>query len=601
MPCLLAIRGPSTGKRYTLDGECILGRSFNSDIYIGDLNVSRRHARIIGRPEGGHVVEDLGSGNGTFVNDRLVQRHALRAKDVVRIGGSAFRFEDDPVEPRLRPEVLTALSEIVEHETGEIRLGPTGEIQLGPATAEQAAKQRRKLAGMGQKRAVRMLEAMYAVADAVADEIDLPKLLDKVLGHIFGVFPQADRGFVLLVDSESGQLVPEAIKKRRAGDGSGIRFSQTIVDQVMRRGHGVIRGATVPPDGAVGNARPARPSPPSHSDKLLEEGTPFSLEDDKPVPEVPKMGAPLICRGEALGTLHIEGVRGSPSFSQEDLSLLSAIARQAALAIGNARATQALVAQERFQGDLQMARRIQESFLPRRVPTVPELEFEKYYLPAQHVGGDFYDIVCLGPSQYGILVGDVSGKGVSAALLMAKLTTAIRLYTQSNPDPASVMNHANRTLLETQQDAMFATVLFMLLDLKAGTFTVANAGHQPPMVCSHRFRGVSELDDATAVALGVVPDMEYPQEVYQLVPGDVVLLYTDGINEAMNRQNMEYGMKRLRRVVATGRAEPRVVVQRVVADVQRFVAGAPQSDDQTVVSFGMKVHDPTGPLPSTGD
>lgn len=627
MPSLVAIRGPGAGKRYVLGEECSLGRSFNSDIYIGDLNVSRRHARIV-TVNGSHMIEDLGSGNGTFVNDKLVERQALRTLDIVRIGGSAFRYEEDLPGSRWSQEVLTVIGDMVEPRTGDFRLDPGTTAQL-----ERAVQEQQNLGPVGQKRALKMLQAMYAVADVVANELDLPKLLEKVLDHVLEVFPQAERGFVLLAN-EQGQLTPEAVKRRTGGDTRGLKFSQTIVDQVMRRGQGVIRGATIPPEelptgpgaepsrllissvseGGAGRrgARPARVPPalgratPEEDAQLLGEGATFRLEalpapDSAPplggTPEVPKMGAPLMCRGVALGTLHIEGAPGSHSFSPEDLGLLSAIARQAAIAIANARATQALIRQERLENDLQMARRIQESFLPLALPRVPQLEFETHYLAAQHVGGDFYDIVQLRPSQFGILVGDVSGKGISAALLMAKLSTAIRIYAQSNPDPASVMNHANRTLLETEQDAMFATVMFILLDLETRTFTVANAGHQPPMVCSHRFKGVSELDDATAVALGVVHNMEYPQEIYQLVPGDVVLLYTDGINEALNRQGREYGMKRLRRVVASGTAEPTLVVKRVVSDVKRFVGGATQSDDQTLVAFGMKVHDPTGPLP----
>jgi sigma-B regulation protein RsbU (phosphoserine phosphatase) len=125
---------------------------------------------------------------------------------------------------------------------------------------------------------------------------------------------------------------------------------------------------------------------------------------------------------------------------------------------------------------------------------------------------------------------------------------------------------------------------------------VANAGHQPPLVCSRRFSGISELDDATAVALGVLPEMSYPEEVYELVAGDVVLLYTDGINEAMNRQGTDYGMGRLRKAVTSGPADPAQVVERVVADVRRFVGNTPQSDDQTLVAFGVTVADqPTKP------
>lgn len=578
MPTLVAIRGPSAGKHYPITGACVLGRSFNSDVYIGDLNVSRRHAQITPSADGQCVLEDLGSGNGTFVNDQLVTRQRLAPRDIVRIGGSAFRFEPDP-QPRWGSDVMTVIADMVEPESGELRLDAETTVQLRAAAAREA----QGLATLRQDRAVGMLKAMYAVADVIADELDLPRLLDKVLEHLFAVFPQADRAFVLLVNRQTGQLVPEAVRHRSGSPGAGVSFSQTIVDQVLRRGTGVI-GGTPGSGGAAG--RPAKPASAEASDaRQVAAHT------------APKMGAPLICRGEALGTIHLEGRPDALPFTPEDLPLLSAIARQAALAIANARAGQSLLLQERLEADLQLARRIQEGFLPRQLPRVPGLEFETYYAAAQHVGGDFYDVIELRPSLIGILVGDVSGKGVSAALLMAKLTTAIRLHAQTNPQPSAVLDHANSILIAAEQDAMFATVLFVLLDLEARTFTVANAGHQPPIVCSHRFSGVSELDDATAVALGVVPEMHYPQEIYQLVPGDVVLLYTDGINEALNREGKDYGMGRLRYAITGGRAAPAEVVRRVVADVQRFVRGAPQSDDQTLVAFGLKVAErPTSTL-----
>jgi sigma-B regulation protein RsbU (phosphoserine phosphatase) len=269
------------------------------------------------------------------------------------------------------------------------------------------------------------------------------------------------------------------------------------------------------------------------------------------------------------------------------LILLSAIARQAGVAIANAQAGQALLLQQRLEDDLRLARQIQQSFLPEQLTELKGLEFETHYVPAHKVGGDFYDIIPLSPSRIGVLVGDISGKGVSAALLMAKLTTDIRLLARMHQSPAEVMTRANKALAESEREGMFATVIYLLVDLDDRTFTVANAGHQPPMVVSTRYSGIAELDDATAVALGVIGDMEYPQKVYKLLPEDVVLLYTDGINEAMNRQSQEYGMDRLRAAVSRGPLSPKQLIERILADVHRFVGGAPQSDDQTLVTFGL--------------
>jgi serine phosphatase RsbU (regulator of sigma subunit) len=412
-----------------------------------------------------------------------------------------------------------------------------------------------------------MLEAMYAVADVIATELDLPKLLDKILDYLFDVFPQADRGFILLRNPATGELVPEAIKQRRLGD-SGLQFSRTIVNQVMATREGMIRGYTMPPPGMFADA---------------VAGAAQQTGGE------PQMGAPLICRGEALGTIHLEAKAGSRSFTQDGLALLQAIARQAAVAIASARAGQQLLSQQRLDDDLRTARQIQRNFLPQRLEQLQGLHFETYYSPANQVGGDFYDIIQLTSTRVGILIGDISGHGVAAALLMAKIATDIRIAarTSQGVEAGAVLTQANQALVDSGHEAMFATVLYVVVDIGAHTLTLTNAGHQPPLVVSDRFQGVAELEEPSAVALGVVPNMEYPQKPYELKPGDVVLLYTDGINEAMNRQREEFGMDRLRSVVAHPPPEPAPLVQRVMADVRRFVGGAAQNDDQTLVAFGL--------------
>jgi sigma-B regulation protein RsbU (phosphoserine phosphatase) len=203
------------------------------------------------------------------------------------------------------------------------------------------------------------------------------------------------------------------------------------------------------------------------------------------------------------------------------------------------------------------------------------------------VGGDFFDIIPLASKRIALVIGDISGKGISAALLMAKLTTDIRLLAQQYQMPADVLTQANKALLDSNQNGMFATALYLLIDLKNSTYTLSNAGHQPPIVASSRFEGVAELDDATSVALGVVPDIHYHEQIYRLLPEDAIILYSDGINEAMNRQHHEYGMDRLRQIISKGKCDPTQIIQRIVADVNRYVGGAKQSDDCTIVSFSL--------------
>jgi serine phosphatase RsbU (regulator of sigma subunit) len=573
MATLLAIRGPSAGRDFPLPDECFLGRSLGSDIYIGDLNVSRRHARIHRLENGEHEIEDLGSGNGTFVNDSPITRHRLAPNDVIRIGGSSFRYQAAK-KKQWSEDVLTVVADLVQWgKTGGA--APAPGAAAGPAPGGTIEKKASTIMGstegvdfaaLSGERAVTMLQSMFAISDAVASELDLPRLLDKILDHLFEVFPQADRGFILLVNPATGQLVPEAVKQRSKQSSPGFQFSRTMVNQVMEAQHGVIRGRTLPPS-------------------VLPETVPHGLPALAPE-GAPQMGAPLICRGESLGTIHLEAKAGSHSFTQDGLALLQAIARQAATAIASARAGQQLLSQQRLEDDLRLAREIQRSFLPQRLAELEGLTFDTYYAAAGHIGGDFYDVIPLSPARVAILIGDVSGHGVSSALLMAKLATDIRIHLCMGQSPAEVLTTAS-LVADSGQSAMFATVLVIDVDIEAQTLTMANAGHQPPMVISTRFKGLAELEDVTEVALGVIPGKEYPEKVYELHPGDVVLLYTDGINEAVNRHGQDYGMDRLRSVVVSGPADPHALLQRVMTDLRRFVGGAAQNDDQTLVAFGL--------------
>ncbi|MFH1131753.1 MAG: SpoIIE family protein phosphatase [Pseudomonadota bacterium] len=572
MPSLVTIDSPTKGKEYPLGIECGLGRSFNNDIVIGDLNVSRRHARIVRTEANEYVIEDLGSGNGTFVNDKKIKKHVLCPHDVIRIGGTSFRYEPDHRKAWAH-QVVTVVADPMlfpRHKTNIKSVDAEAD-----ALVETSFEKVEPMEPLRPKRAQKMLGAMYAVADAIGSELEQNKLLSKILDHLFEVFPQADRGVVLLKDPKTGQLVPEAIKQREGPSKDGFRFSQTIVYQVMEKGKAVMRDDTIPPSYQNGNPLSVHYLADANAENpSLPRGQ-----------RIPKMATPLLCSGEVLGTLHLEGKVASTAFTQEDLALLSGIARQAALAIANARAGQELLDQQRLENDLRLARQIQESFLPQNISDIPGLRFCTHYRPALHIGGDFYDIIELDPKRIGLLLGDISGKGVSGALMMAKLTTDIRLLSRTYGSPSEVLTQANRALLATGQDAMFATVIYLLLDLETHTITYANAGHQPPFLLSKQTSDLVELDDATAVALGVVPDTDYPQAIRQLSQGDAVLLYTDGINEALNRQRQEYGIDRLRQVVAQSPPEPSVVIERILSDINRYVGGAPQSDDQTLVAF----------------
>jgi serine phosphatase RsbU (regulator of sigma subunit) len=575
MASLVAISGAGSGKRYGLEKECVFGRSFNCDVVVGELAVSRRHARVRRQPGNQYLIEDLGSGNGTFVNDERVTQRLLQPRDVIRIGGTQFRFEGSPpTAGGLAADVQTMMANMVQLEgitvpqsEHTIDASVTGPMRPGAGGLSAVGTDFLKLS---EAKASAVLRAMIAVSDVVASEVSIERLLEKILDHLLAIFPQSASAYVLLKNEKTGELIPEAIKRRETTRAAALGVSQTMIHDLMDSHRGIIRPSS---------SSDSLPPPHAHQHSQLPAAGVTA-----------KMGAPLICRNHSLGTILVEARDGQESFSEGELLVLTAVARQAALAITNARAGQALMDQKRLDDDLALARKIQRSFLPTRLPNIPGLDLQAHYVPAQKVGGDFYDIIQLDRNRVAIHAGDISGKGIGAALVAAKVASDIRLFCSAHLEPRVVLSKANNALLESGQDIVFATVALAVVDLADQTLTLANAGHQPPIVATSRHGGISELNDPSSVALGVMPDVEYDQRAYSLMAGDIVLMYTDGINEAMNRQRIEYGMENLLRAIGNGPAEASLIVERVVNDVRRFVGGAQQSDDQTLVAFGL----PTG-------
>ena len=549
MPKLVSARGPTRGREYDVEDVCILGRSPSCQIYIGDLTVSRQHARIT-RTDRGFIIEDLGSGNGTWVNDARVSQHLLQNDDEIRISESVFKFVEDA-----RPEGrwVNMVTVVAGNEPGLISTNTEPRIKFFETQLDLSDEDMRA----DLTRAHRMLEALYNAASATSSILEPKRLFNKILDYLLNVFPNAELGYIMLLDERS-QLVPGAIRRQR-GAGSdrasgGLVVSQSVISQVMHEGKAVL---------SVGG----------HSGR--------DTLSDAYGSRASKMCAPFQAQGKTHGILHIEGKIGGRPFTQEDLDLLTGIARIAAVAIANASLHQRLMRQQRLEQDLRFAKRVQQSFLPLEPPEVPGFQFSRRYNPLYDVGGDFYDFIPLPNQRIGVTIGDVSGKGVSAALLMARLTSDIRYYAISEQEPVQVLDRANRSLIRSVQDNMFATVLFLTLDPN-GKMALSNAGHIPPLL-RKRDGTVHQLDDATNLALGVLPDPVFDQSFVHLEIGDSVLLCTDGLLEAKNAVGEEYGFNRLERAMAA--AAPQSLLDDLIRDLMHFTGPTAQYDDLTLVAF----------------
>jgi sigma-B regulation protein RsbU (phosphoserine phosphatase) len=234
---------------------------------------------------------------------------------------------------------------------------------------------------------------------------------------------------------------------------------------------------------------------------------------------------------------------------------------------------------------------VQERFFPQQMPQMPGISVAGHCRPAQGVGGDYYDVFLLHDGRLGIAIGDVSGKGISAALLMASLRASLRGVTLDTGQPFAItMDKVNRLVYEASADNRYATFFFGALDPATRVLECVNAGHNAPLVVRHKPGGETEVLrlEADGPVVGLLPFAAYSEQRLQLEAGDILLCYTDGISEAMTHEDEEWGEERMVAAVAAApdrKAES--VLKTVLAEADRFTAGAPQHDDMTVLVLAL--------------
>ncbi|HEX9075871.1 MAG TPA: GAF domain-containing SpoIIE family protein phosphatase, partial [Anaerolineae bacterium] len=328
--------------------------------------------------------------------------------------------------------------------------------------------------------------------------------------------------------------------------------------------------------------------------KVRQELTPLIVQDplasDLIRPEIRELLglramllAPLTTRGELVGAMMVDQGTRVRDFTRHEIEVAMGIANQAAVAIESARLTSEAEGKKRFEYELGMARQIQESFLPEACPVLPDYDICSMWQTAREVGGDFYDFIPLTGGRWGIVVADVSDKGMAAALYMALSRTIIRTMVIGKPTPHEAIDRSNDVILTDAHSEMFVTVFLAVLDPPRGTFTYANAGHNPPLLYRAATRQVTALREH-GIALGVIPNISLEDHEVTLELGDLVLMYTDGVTEAMNALEEEFGAERLADLVAThGHKSAEAVVDEILNAVKEFTGGGPYADDLTMV------------------
>ena len=281
-------------------------------------------------------------------------------------------------------------------------------------------------------------------------------------------------------------------------------------------------------------------------------------------------------------------VDGAP-FAQADLNLLQALADQASVAVYYAGLRETLEEKIRIDNDLDAARRIQNSLLPKKIPEVEGVEVAAFNYPALEIGGDYYDFIEVDDSHLGIAIADVSGKGIGGAIMMSVCRSVLRAHAPRHHSPAQVLTLINQVLSQDISEDMFVSVLYMVLNTSTRELVVARAGHERPILSSGKGAGFTVID-SPGVAVGIA-DSETFKRVLQevtisLKPSDVVVAYTDGVTEAMNQQDEEWGLDNLLDAVRVAAGEgAKNVLDNVRQRLERFVGNRPQYDDMTLLAL----------------
>lgn len=552
MAKLVLLQGGSATAYPLVDLPVQIGRHPDCEVQLDSNMVSRYHARVSDE-SGNFMLEDLGSGNGTFVNSRKIEGLTeLKNGDRVKIGPLLLRFESE--QPSRSGSVPAMAGVPGEESAFRVDLEQDdGSTIMGSADA--------KGFGLLDVRPEVKLKGVLDISRSLAGTIDLQKLLPRLLDTLFEIFPQADRGSILLKDLETDRLIPTAQKQRRGQDET-VRLSRTIVARVLED-----KTAILSADAA--------------NDERFDASESISSLTIRSMMCVPM----LDLEGNPSGIISLDTQNALRKFTQEDLDLLLAVAGQAALTYESARLLTSHLQKQKQDSEMNVASGVQQALLPEVLPKVAGYEFFASYDAAQAVGGDYYDCFMLGEDKVCISFGDVAGKGVPGALIMSRMSSVVQSTMSFTHDVKEAMHAINAHMCHKTVEGRFVTYVLAVLDLKTNEVSLANGGHMSPLI--RKADGtIDEFDDdAIGVPIGIMDGYPYETVSRKLEPGETIVLITDGVDEAMDPEGQLYGKERVVEFVMANTGNAEELGKALLADVRKHANGRAQNDDITIMTF----------------
>jgi serine phosphatase RsbU (regulator of sigma subunit) len=543
-----------------------IGRSARNDLCIPDPFASRVHAEV--RREGDeYVLQDLGSANGTLYNGATAQGVIpLTAGGRIQIGETEIIFDDGTYNSSMGATMITDNSDASLPEA-TIALASGDRTTSGLLEAIEGARTKPEeiATTSGSKTATAaktakqgdLLALISKVGITLLASATLNETLEQIVSLVFESVP-ADRCLIMMRDQGSEDLrVAVARLRDRVGEVGEIRVSRNVLDEVVIRGKSVLTSD-------------------AQHDPRFASGT-VVLQGVRSV-----LAVPLGVADKVFGIIYADSPIAEGRFTEDHLKVLTTLASVAAIRVENTRLVEERLERERLERELALASEIQQRFQPTAPPIVKGYELQGISFPCYEIGGDYYDFIERDDGRLVIALGDVSGKGTAAALLMSSLHAAVHAQSGSHDSLVATISAVNKYLADNIPANRFVTLFYAELDPDSGSLSFLNAGHNPPLIV-HAAGTVEQLASG-GLPLGIKRDADYREGRTHLHHGDVLVIYSDGVTEAVSPSGEEFGPTRLYEVVSRNiEASAAGIRDRIESSLTKFSQGTSAADDITLV------------------
>jgi len=545
---------PKKGEEFQLPlkkEKISIGRSADNDILVPDPFCSGHHAFIY-PSETGYVVRDNNSKNGTFLNGAKVQAETeLKKGDEVLIGSTRIVFDKE----------LVANVEVTESPTSASNINTIMNLKEVLKRPDIDTTMKAAATPMDFER-IKSDHKAFSVLTEVSQALILHKPLSELLDYIMDLICESlpmDRGILMLKEGHPSQLIPKVIRVNNKNlKKQKIQVSQSIVNMALDKNSSIL-------------TRDAQTDTRFKAQQSILRSNIHSA-----------MCVPLWNNKEIIGIVYADRILQLDQFSDDDLRLLTLLANLAAVKIENSKLFEDAIEKEKMEKELALAAQIQKDFLPKENPECENFEIAGSNIPCHQVGGDYFDYINIDPSRLGIVIADVSGKGVGASLLMASLRAALQSEVHSQYKLEDMACKLNDFVHRSSSPNSFITFFYCELNKKSGELGFINAGHNPPIILDKK--GKIHRLEACGLCLGMFPSSTYEIKKVTLRLGDMALLFTDGITEGRNKKNEEFEEERLIKLIQKhSKLSAQKLLEKIHDEVGSFTTGTAPMDDMTLI------------------